>query len=82
MGARVDRIVALRPPVLAPVGTPDDARLAEQASHAGRMLEAAYKAGDRDLALIWQQAMFAIVNLRRARRFGPDIQTGGEVRGG
>ena len=50
-----------------------DAALAEQAAHAGRMLEAAYKAGDRDLALIWQQAMFAIVNLRCSRRFGSDI---------
>lgn len=59
-----------------------DARLAEQAAHAGSMLEAAYKAGDRELALIWQAAMFAIVNLRRSRRFGSDIQGGGDSCGG
>lgn len=56
------------------VAQASDARLAEQAAHAGSMLEAAYKAGDRELALIWQTAMFAIVNLRRSRRFGSDIQ--------
>lgn len=59
-----------------------DAGLAEQAEHAGRMLEAAYKAGDRELALIWQTAMFAIVNLRRSRRFGSDIQGRGDSCGG
>lgn len=52
-----------------------DAALAEQAAHAGRMLEAAYKAGDRELALIWQAAMYAMVNLRRARRFGLDTES-------
>lgn len=59
-----------------------DAALAEQAAHAGRMLEAAYKGGDRELALIWQQAMYAIVNLRRSRRLGADTHTGGANLGG
>lgn len=54
-----------------------DAALAEQAAHAGRMLEAAYKAGDRELALIWQSAMYAMVSLRRARRFGSDTASDG-----
>lgn len=72
-----------RPPVTTKTTTSaGDLALAEQAAHAGRMLEAAYTAGDRDLALIWQQTMFAIVNLRRARRFGSDIQSGGYVCGG
>lgn len=66
----------------APAGTvacahPSDGVLAEQAAHAGRMLEAAYKAGDRELALIWQSAMYAMVSLRRARRFGSDIASDG-----
>ena len=68
----------VRPPVsAADVAAVADARLAEQAAHAGRMLEAALKAGDRELALVWQQAMYAIVNLRRARRFASDTASGG-----
>lgn len=78
----VARIVSTRPPVLAPSSVPVDARLAEQAAHAGRMLEAAYQGGDRELALIWQQAMYAIVNLRRSRRLGADTHTGGANLGG
>lgn len=59
-----------------PLSTPlpaSDLALAEQAAHCGRMLEAAMKVGDRDLALVWQAAMFGLVKLRRARKFGPDI---------
>lgn len=78
----VARIISTRPPVLAPSSVPGDARLAEQAAHAGRMLEAAYKGGDRELALIWQQAMYAIVSLRRLRRLGADTHTGGANLGG
>lgn len=78
----VARIISTRPPVLAPSLAPGDARLAEQAAHAGRMLEAAYQGGDRELALIWQQAMYAIVNLRRLRRFCSDTHTGGANLGG
>lgn len=59
-----------------------DLVLAEQAAHAGRMLEVAFSRGDRELALIWQQAMYAIVNLRRSRRFGSDTHTGGANLGG
>ena len=73
----------VRPPVAAAdLAAAADARLAEQAAHAGRMLEAAHKAGDRELALIWQAAMYAIVGLRRSRRFGSDIQGGGDSCGG
>ena len=54
-------------------GVPD-ASMAEQSAYAGKMLESCYTFGDRDLALIWQRAMFDIVKLRRARRFGSDIQ--------
>jgi hypothetical protein len=42
------------------------------------LLESAYGAGDRDLALICQQAMFDVVKLRRARRFGMDTPAGGD----
>lgn len=49
-----------------------DQALAEQAAHAGRMLEAAYANSDRELALIWKDTMYAIVKLRHARRFGSD----------
>lgn len=55
-----------------------DRALAEQAAHAGRMLEAALQGGDRELALIWQAAMYAIVGLRRSRRLGSDIHSEGE----
>lgn len=50
-----------------------DAALAEQASHCGRMLEMAMGAGDRDLALVWQAAMFGVAKLRR-RRSSTDTQ--------
>lgn len=69
--AQLTRECGLTPPLAG------DAALAEQAAHAGRMLEAAYKAGDRELALIWQAAMYAIVNLRRSRRFASDTTSGG-----
>lgn len=70
-----------------PLPTPSlasDLALAEQAAHCGRMLEAAMKSGDRDLALVWQAAMFGVVRLRRERRFGPDISgvAAGGVHGG
>jgi hypothetical protein len=52
--------------------------LRDHAAHFGRLLEAAYGAGDRDLALICQQAMFSVVKLRRARRFGVDTLAGGD----
>lgn len=45
-----------------------DATLAGQAAHCGRMLELAMKAGDRELALVWQAAVYGVVKLRRARR--------------
>lgn len=61
---------------------PTDATLAGQAGHAGRMLELAYAGGDRELALIWQQAMFSIVKLRKARRFGLDTHSAGGCLGG
>lgn len=59
-----------------------DSALAEQAAHAGRMLEIAYKNGDREAALIWQRAMFDLVKLRRVRRFGTDTQGKGANLGG
>lgn len=59
------------PPCEAPSSVMDGA-LAEQAAHAGRMLEIAYRNGDREAALIWQRAMFDLVKLRRVRRFGSD----------
>lgn len=52
-----------------------DQAMAEQAAHAGRMLEMSFVNGDRDMALIWQQAMYAIVELRKARRFCLDTHT-------
>lgn len=51
-----------------------DARLGAAAEQAGKMLEAAYQSGDRELALIFQRAMFDVVKLRQARRFGTDTQ--------
>ena len=64
-------------------GVCEDAALAEQAAHAGRMLEVAHRSGDRELALIWQRAMLDMVRLRRARRYGWDTQDrGGCERGG
>lgn len=51
-----------------------DARLGAAAEQAGEMLEDAYRAGDRELALIFQRAMFDVVKLRQARRFGTDTQ--------
>ena len=59
-----------------------DARLGEAALHAGRMLELAYQAGDRDLAVIWKDTMYAVVKLRHARRFGLDTTTEGANLGG
>ena len=73
MGNRLP--VPPRPPCDAPSSVMDQA-LAEQAAHAGRMLEIAYKNGDREAALIWQAAMYALVKLRHARRFGVDTQSG------
>jgi len=70
-----------RPPV-GPVGSLQDAALREHAERLGRLLEAAYQVGDRDLALIWQRAMFDVVGLRRARRFGLDTSASGERFGG
>ena len=55
-----------------------DTLLRDHAAHFGRLLESAYGAGDRDLALICQQAMFDVVKLRRARRFGMDTPAGGD----
>jgi hypothetical protein len=63
------------PPPPAVDGDDVDSFVAQQASEAARLLEHAYRAGDRDLALIWQRAMYDVVNLRRLRRFGPDTQT-------
>lgn len=60
--------------VVAGVG---DAALASQAAHCGRMLEMAIGAEDRDLALVWQAAMYGVVNLRRARRFASGTDSGG-----
>lgn len=59
-----------------------DAVLADQAAHCGHQLEAAMKHGDRDLALVWQAAMFGIVALRRNRLLGVDTQSEGGQRGG
>lgn len=53
-----------------------DAALAAQAAHCGRMLELAMVAGDRDLALVWQAAMFGVVKLRRARLHGAGTFSG------
>jgi hypothetical protein len=53
-----------------------DAQLRDHAANFGRLLEAAYVAGDRELALIFQRAMFDVVKLRQARRFGSDTPTG------
>ena len=64
----------LMPEVVAPSALCSDAALAEQAAHCGRMLGAAYTSGDRALALVWQQAMYGIVKLRQARRYGMDTQ--------
>lgn len=75
--------VPVRPPVTAmDVAQASDLVLAEQAAHAGRMLDVAFSRGDRELALVWQQAMYAIVNLRRSRRFGSDTNAGGANLGG
>ena len=61
-----------RPPVS--LDQVKDARLGAAAEQAGKMLEAAYQSGDRELALIFQRAMFDVVKLRQARRFGTDTQ--------
>lgn len=66
-----------RPPIASGFGV-DDTLLRDHAANFGRLLEFAYGAGDRDLALICQQAMFSVVKLRRARRFGMDTPTGGD----
>ena len=44
-----------------------DAALGEQAAHCGRMLQIAMQAGDRDAALVWQQAMVRLARLRLER---------------
>lgn len=51
-----------------------DAALADQAAHCGHQLEAAMLHGDRELALVWQAAMYGIVALRRNRLLGVDTQ--------
>jgi hypothetical protein len=63
-------------------GRCDDALLASQAAHCGHQLESAIKHGDRDLALVWQAAMFGIVQLRRDRLLVVDTQHEGGRRGG
>jgi len=67
-----------RPPCDAPATVMDRA-MAEQAAHAGRMLELAYSNDDCEMAMIWQTAMYSIVRLRHVRRFGSDTQ---HVKGG
>lgn len=60
----------------------NDARLGEHAKNLGLLLEAAHTGGDRELALIFQRAMFDVVKLRQARRFGMDTKTEGANLGG
>lgn len=67
-------------PALAPIPAPTglvsyaaDAALAEHAERCGDLLMLAMANEDRELALIWQAAMVGIVQLRRVRRFSPDI---------
>ena len=73
--------VPARPPMASPASL-QDARLGEHARNLGLLLEAAHVAGDRELALIFQRAMFDVVKLRRARRFGMDTNNEGASLGG
>lgn len=60
-----------------PIGGVDDEALAAYARDCGCKLEQAMAEGDRVQALAWQAAMFDAVRLRRAKRFGSDIQAAG-----
>jgi hypothetical protein len=65
-----------------PVSYAADAALAEHAERCGGLLVLAMANEDRELALIWQAAMFGVVQLRRSRRFGLDTPSGEVSHGG
>jgi hypothetical protein len=67
------------PATLSPSHSLSDSLLRDHAANFGRLLDAAYVSGDRDLALIFQRAMFDVVKLRQARRFGVDTQNRGSA---
>jgi hypothetical protein len=68
--------------VARPASYAADAALAQQAERCGDLLMLAMANEDRELALIWQAAMFGIAKLRRSRRFGLDTPSGEVSHGG
>ena len=52
-------------------------QLAAEIVRAGRLMEQAMAAGQRDLAVVWMNTMYGLIRVRSAAAGGSDIHTGG-----
>lgn len=68
----VDGGVDIRP-VACPVACP----VAAEITRAGRLMEQAMAAGQRDLAVVWMNTMYGLIRVRSGAANGFDIHTGG-----
>jgi len=52
-------------------------QLTAEITRAGRLMEQAMAAGQRDLAVVWMNTMYGLIRVRSAAAGGSDIHTGG-----
>lgn len=52
-------------------------QLTAEIARAGRLMEQAMAAGQRDLAVVWMNTMYGLIRVRSAAAGGSDIHTGG-----
>lgn len=67
------RLVAAGGVDIRPVACPLTAEIAR----AGRLMEQAMAAGQRDLAVVWMNTMYGLIRVRAGAAGGSDIHTGG-----
>lgn len=51
--------------------------LTAEITRAGRLMEQAMAAGQRELAVVWMNAMYGLIRVRSGASGGSDIHTGG-----
>ena len=67
------RLVAAGGADIRPVACP----LTAEITRAGRLMEQAMAAGQRELAVVWMNTMYGLIRVRSGASGGSDIPTGG-----